>query len=100
MPTWTKSPKPAPEGTVYLLHFSAPVGTERQQAQHYIGWTGRTPEIRLKEHLDGNGCPLVRHAYAMGLEVRIVRTWQGTRALERRLKNQKNAPRLCPCCDR
>jgi hypothetical protein len=33
-----------------------------------------------------------------GISWRVVRTWAGDRALERRLKRWKNAPELCPVC--
>lgn len=97
MSIWKKTKKEPVQGTVYLLHFSEPVGTDRQQAQHYIGWTSREPEERLAEHLAGRGCPLVHHAARQGSVV-VVRTWKGSRHLERKIKNRKNAPALCPCC--
>jgi hypothetical protein len=34
-----------------------------------------------------------------GINFTVVRTWNGDRRLERRLKNRKNSPRLCPCCN-
>jgi hypothetical protein len=34
-----------------------------------------------------------------GIGFEVARTWDGDRRLERRLKNQRNAPaRLCPIC--
>ncbi len=88
-------------GTIYLLHFDSPVGDPKKpngSAQHYLGWTSRTPEIRLIEHQKGMGCPLVEHAHNEGIDIEIARTWAGTRDDERKLKNRKNTPRLCPIC--
>ncbi len=33
------------------------------------------------------------------IEWKVCRTWPGDRALERRLKNRKEAPALCPICN-
>jgi len=83
-------------GTLYLLHFSRPLS----HAKHYLGFTTRTPEDRLREHLEGKGSPLVKAAVEAGIDVTISRTWRDkTRSDERSLKNQKNGPRLCPCCN-
>jgi hypothetical protein len=35
---------------------------------------------------------------AAGIGFTLARTWQGTRALERQLKNRHNSGRLCPIC--
>ena len=36
---------------------------------------------------------------AAGIAWKVVRTWRGDRAFERRLKRRKNTPRrLCPVC--
>lgn len=92
---------PRPETTpggkarrIYLPHFSHPVG----HARHYWGYTHRTAQERMADHLQGNGSPLVRAAVLAGTEVRIVRTWRGGRKLERKLKRQKHAWRFCPIC--
>ena len=81
------------EGTIYLLHFEQPY----RHAQHYLGWASDVQE-RLASHIEGKGNPLVAAAVASGSEVRVVRTWTGTRTLERKLKKQKNACWLCPIC--
>jgi hypothetical protein len=36
---------------------------------------------------------------AQGIDWQLARTWLGDRDLERRLKRQHNAPRLCPVCN-
>jgi hypothetical protein len=35
---------------------------------------------------------------AAGITFVVSRTWEGDRALERRLKKRKEGPRLCPLC--
>lgn len=87
-------------GTIYLLCFAPGLQCrENAYSRHYLGWTSRTPETRLAEHIRGQGCPLVQAAHDRGLEPTIVRTWDGTRNDERALKNRKNLPRLCPNCN-
>lgn len=91
---------PAPEaadgviGTIYLLHFSSPV----RHARHYLGWT-QDLDRRVEDHRSGQGSPLVAAAVAAGAEVTVARTWTGVdRNFERRLKNRKEGPALCPVC--
>jgi hypothetical protein len=87
-------------GTVYLLHFLRPIGdlaNPRGQAQHYLGWS-RAPERRVNAHREGRGAAIVREVNRLGIGFLVAATWPGTRADERRLKNRKNAPRLCPVC--
>jgi predicted GIY-YIG superfamily endonuclease len=80
-------------GTVYLLHFDPPLG----HARHYIGWA-KDAEARLAEHVAGRGGRLPAAAAAAGCSIVIARTWDGTRADERRMKRRKEHPRLCPIC--
>ena len=83
------------DGTVYLLHFSAPVG----HAQHYVGWTeGLDPQPRFQRHLSGRGSPLVRAAVRAGSTVSLARHTPGTRAHERLLKRRKATKHYCPLC--
>jgi hypothetical protein len=86
--------------TVYLLHFDQPLGDRSNphgQAQHYIGWTPRLSR-RLWVHRQGRGARIVAAVVARGLGFRLARTWPGGPDLERRIKNRKEAPRLCPIC--
>jgi hypothetical protein len=39
-------------------------------------------------------------AVERGIGFTVVRTWQGGRDVERQLKRQRNAPRMCPRCSR
>ena len=88
-------------GTVYLIHFSRPIGdlsNPHGQAQHYLGYTEDLP-TRLEAHGNGNGSRLMEVVTQRGIAWQVVRTWPGDRALERKLKDQHNAPRLCPVCN-
>jgi predicted GIY-YIG superfamily endonuclease len=80
-------------GTIYLLHFSEPY----KHARHYVGFTTNL-EQRLDEHSKGHGARLLQVIIEAGLTFSLTRTWQGTRKDERRIKNRKEAPRLCPIC--
>lgn len=83
-------------GTVYLVHFDSPFS----HAKHYMGFTEREDvENRLEEHRTNRGSKLLRAVNAAGISWRLSRTWEGmTRSEERKLKNGKRAPRLCPMC--
>lgn len=89
-------------GTVYLLHFSAPVGNPtnpRAMAAHYVGWTSDLA-ARLEQHRAGRGARLTAVAIEQGITFAVVATWPGDRTLERWIKDRKAAPRLCPICGR
>jgi len=83
--------------TVYLIHFDRPIGTERQKAEHYLG-SAKDLEARLAEHRNGTGARLLQVLRERGIGWQCVRTWEGGRDLERRLKKQKHAWRHCPVC--
>lgn len=79
---------------VYLLHLDPPL----HHARHYLGWSTDIPK-RVDSHLAGKGSPLVRAALKQGSVITLARTWLGlTRNDERRMKDGKNVPRLCPLC--
>jgi predicted GIY-YIG superfamily endonuclease len=79
---------------VYLLHFDRPY----KHARHYLGWADDL-DARLARHRRGHGARLVAVITAAGIGWQLARTWPGDgRVLERLLKNQHNAPRLCPIC--
>lgn len=85
----------AVEGTVYLLHFDTPF----KHAKHYVGWTGdESLETRIERHRAGNGARLLAVLKENGIGFQVARTWSGTRALERRIKNSRHVPRFCPFC--
>lgn len=88
--------------TVYLLHFSAPLGNlanTRAQASHYLGWAVDLP-ARIRQHATGRGSYLTQAAVAQGITFEVVATWPGDYLLEKRLKALKATPRLCPICGR
>lgn len=80
-------------GTIYLIHFDIPY----KHARHYLGYTDNLV-WRLHQHWIGHGARLLQVTHDAGITWRLARTWEGDRYLERRLKNQHNAPRLCPIC--
>lgn len=86
-------------GYCYLLHFEAPIAPGRHTTQHYLGYTSRRLRERIKEHRDGRGARLTQVAIERGITFTVVRTWRDTnRGDERRLKNRKEGPMLCPVC--
>lgn len=88
------------QGWVYLICLEEPIGVPGvHTARHYIGFTEyEDPETRLERHRAGKGGRMLRAATLRGIHYEIVRTWRGTRALERELKNRRNHSRLCPNC--
>jgi predicted GIY-YIG superfamily endonuclease len=84
----------APQGTVYLLCFG---DHPYRHAKHYLGFTTDL-DARLAAHAAGRGARLLEVITAAGITFTLARTWQGTRSLERKLKNQHNSCRLCPIC--
>ena len=84
---------------VYLLHFDQPIGSDnpRGKAQHYIG-SAYNVSSRMHQHLTGRGARLTQVLKERGIGWCIARIWEGDRAFERKLKNRKEAPRLCPIC--
>jgi hypothetical protein len=83
-------------GTVYLLHFDRPI-SPNHTTQHYLGWTSYLP-ARALAHLFGRGARLTQVAHERKIGFVIARVWPGDRWYERKLKRQKNGPRLCPIC--
>ncbi|MEW6657399.1 MAG: endonuclease [Thermodesulfobacteriota bacterium] len=83
----------APQGTIYLLYFDQPLA----HAQHYVGFAENL-EARLEQHRKGNGARLSAAFAEKGIGFTVARTWPGDRSEERRFKNMKMAPRMCPIC--
>ncbi len=79
--------------TIYLIHFSEAY----KHARHYIGLTDDL-EARLSAHASGQGARLMEVITNAGIKWEVARTWSGNRKLERKLKNRKHTPRLCPVC--
>jgi hypothetical protein len=78
---------------VYLIHFNR----SYRHAKHYLGYSENLDK-RITDHLCGMGARLMEVITSEGIEWKVVRTWEGDRKLERRLKNRKEAPKLCPVC--
>lgn len=84
-------------GVTYLLHFDSPIGHSR----HYLGWTVDL-EARLECHRSGyrDKCVLTHEAMRRGIGFVLATTWPGVLIThEKRLKRQRNGPRLCPICN-
>ncbi|OHB69012.1 MAG: hypothetical protein A2W17_09685 [Planctomycetes bacterium RBG_16_41_13] len=81
---------------VYLIHFDE----HFHHARHYIGYTAnaRTIKQRLACHRNGQGAKILKALNGQGINYEIVRTWQGDRNFERKLKNRKKSRMLCPVC--
>ena len=80
-------------GTIYLIHLDRPY----HHARHYLG-LAKHLESRLAHHRNGTGARLLEVVGEAGIGWRVVRKWRGSRGDERRLKNRKDSPRLCPIC--
>jgi len=86
----------APLGSVYVLHFASPY----HHARHYIGFAADSNATRrLREHVTGQGSPLVAAVVAAGIGVELAAEWIGTRADERKAHNA-HGTRVCPRCRR
>ena len=85
--------------TVYLICLDQKLGSDHPNgaAQHYLGMS-QDPAKRLISHREGTGARMLAAAVERGIPFDIVRTWPGGREEERRLKRQRNSPRLCPRC--
>lgn len=87
----------------YLIHFATPLGTSpRGMAQHYIGRTANLTR-RIREHAVGVGARLPAAFARAGIGFEVTRVFypgpnQRPSDVERSLKNQKRAKRLCPIC--
>ena len=81
-------------GTVYLIHFNQAY----KHARRYLGFTEHLDK-RITDHLCGMGSRLMEVLTDARIEWKVSRTWRGDRKLERRLKNRKEAPALCPMCN-
>ena len=82
---------------LYLLHFERPY----HHARHYLGYSRdeKTLPKRIEHHANGTGSRLMAAVSAAGIGFAVVRTWaDGDRNLERRLKDRKHGPKLCPLC--
>jgi predicted GIY-YIG superfamily endonuclease len=85
------------QGTIYLIHMDSPV-SDAHTTQHYLGWASDLDK-RIQAHAKGAGARLMEVCKERKIGWQVVRTWENaTRDDERRLKNRKEGPRLCPVC--
>lgn len=89
---------------VYLLHFERGIGDAGKrhgQAQHYVGYCADgTLRERLAVHRAGRGAAITAYLVGVGIGFEVARVWApGDKKLERRIKDRKEGPRLCPICD-
>lgn len=83
----------------YLLHFDRPISPDHT-CRHYLGFANHL-ETRLEHHRKGtSGVRLLQVAHERGITFVVARVWEGgTKELEKKLKKEKNAPRLCLLCN-
>lgn len=83
---------------IYLIHFDCKLA----HAQHYIGKAHNLPK-RVIHHRNGSGARILAVCNEQHINWQVVRTWDIPEAnaanMERRLKNRKNASKLCPVCN-
>jgi len=89
--------------TLYLLHFSEPLGDTsrpRMHASHYLGFA-ESPEDaidRVDKHRKGQGASITKAAVRRGIRLILVGIWPGSQKDERRLKTRgHHADRCCVC---
>jgi len=86
---------------LYLIHFAEPLGTDRHQARHYLGFVeGDETAVyaRLEEHRAGWGARITAACNQRGIQYEVARILPGDRNRERQLKNGKKLGRICPIC--
>jgi hypothetical protein len=86
-------------GTVYLFHFSRPLGNlsnPRAQARHYVGFC-EDLDSRIAAHLAGKGAKIVAAALKQGLIFEIYH-WPACLATEKLVKRRKETHVFCPAC--
>lgn len=84
-------------GHLYLAHLDPPL----KHARHYLGFAeGGLEDLaeRLAEHGGPHGARLLQRQQEAGGTWHITRTWEGTRRLERAIKNTRHVPHYCPAC--
>lgn len=82
-------------GTIYLIHLDTPY----KHARHYLGFSTHL-KARLDHHRNGSGARFMQVVTEAGIDWNVVRTWKGTRELERHLKSRHNSGQLCPICSK
>lgn len=101
-PSAPSAPSASPvTGGVYLLAFYRDGRhVPYRHAGHYLGWAEDITR-RIAEHRAAGSAanPLCAAAVRAGYELRLIRTWpNGTRTLERSMKDGHDLARVCPVC--
>jgi predicted GIY-YIG superfamily endonuclease len=84
------------KGYVYIIHLARPL--RGSKSRHYVGFSTQV-EKRLWHHRKGTGSHFLREANRQGIPYALVVVFRGTKRDERKLKNRKNTPLYCPCCN-
>lgn len=87
-------------GTVYILHSDKRIGSGKQSARHYAGYTKRKFDIRKDEHLNSNDIPIINAFRNAGATFRVGKIFQNVdRIFERYLKRtNKRLDSFCLVC--
>lgn len=85
---------------LYILHLNGKIANH---AQHYVGYTTRGVDARVKTHRSGQGARMIAHALKIGLDFEVghvehFATPEEARWREKRLKQEKNLSRHCEIC--
>lgn len=82
------------KGHVYLILLDRPL-SDLHTARTYIGYS-KDLSVRMQQHAHGSRAAsrFLQVAYQRGIGWRLLRVWEGDKALERRLKKMKNGPQL------
>ncbi len=80
---------------IYILRLSAPL-SPLSTAQYYIGYAKDDETLlrRVTQHQKGNGARFTQVAVERNLAITVVTIIEGNRAVERKLKRQKNTRRI------
>ncbi len=89
---------PPDDQFVYLLHFSDYIAPGRHPARHYIGFADGDLARRIQQHSTGgsHAARICQVAAERHNPFVVARVWHGSRSDERRLKQRKESPALCP----
>lgn len=83
---------------IYIIELDEPIGNRDNchgSARYYIGYCDDDHlEQRIAQHRSGQGARMLAACNERGIEYNVILILPGDRTEERRLKNQKNTPRL------
>jgi predicted GIY-YIG superfamily endonuclease len=79
-------------GRVYLICFERPY----KHARHYMGWTARSIEERIAEHMTGKGSRLMAAVVNAGISWEVVKVWEGATLRDELRWKSGSAGRKCP----